>query len=380
MRGSPLPTAEKRHKVLSLSVVGLAGIMFLTGCGNSNSNTAGNTAATTSPTATTAPAATTTMTSAAATTNPTATTTTLPGVGSTQTVAVTNSNGTSTDYTIKLGLFNNPSGLALAEFRVVDTGGGPISYDADVDATLVGSNGQTYQSDVDITVSYCPNFYDVSQLNPGQAVWACEIFVVPTSVSVSRVVWTPDDGISNQPVEWAVSPAVTTPAVTTPAATTPAATTPAATTPAATTTSRWLTAETIDPGANLIDVSCPDEQFCMAVDDSGRVLTYNEGRWGPPTPFIDAALEGVSCKGPDFCVAVGGRFAMIYNGSDWSAPSAIDPSNVLLDVSCPLIGQCIAVDSVGHAFSLQGGSWNAQLIDPGGRLHAVFSAPLYSKY
>jgi hypothetical protein len=79
-------------------------------------------------------------------------------------------------------------------FIVTDTGSNQISDDADSDATVIGSNNQTYTADFD-TVSGCTNFNDGEyQLNPGQSATGCVTFQVPVRVTVTKVEWSPNFG------------------------------------------------------------------------------------------------------------------------------------------------------------------------------------------
>ena len=120
-------------------------------------------------------------------------------------------------------------------------------------------------------------------------------------------------------------------------------------------------------------VSCPTPLFCTAVgtttDGSGHHVTLAEGWGGPawaslaipsPPTMKFAQLFGTSCSSEASCVAVGQydrssdgavvAFGESWDGSSWRIlPRVPLPagagSATLLGVSCPLLGQCVAVGS-----------------------------------
>lgn len=96
-----------------------------------------------------------------------------------------------------------PSGYApLAGNRLValsltltDTGPGTISSDADTDATLTGTNGQTYMAAFD-PVAGCTNFSGgIYTLRDGATETGCVVFQIPVDVSDSSVQFSLGDGI-----------------------------------------------------------------------------------------------------------------------------------------------------------------------------------------
>jgi hypothetical protein len=90
-----------------------------------------------------------------------------------------------------------------AVFTIKALNGSPSNEDANSDAALVGSNGQTYTADFDSIAGYT-NFnsgsIDVAQ---GDTVTGAVTFQVPTGVAVSKVQWTPDGGFGST-VQWNV--------------------------------------------------------------------------------------------------------------------------------------------------------------------------------
>ena len=87
-------------------------------------------------------------------------------------------------------------------FRITDTGNGATSDDANSDATVIGSNDQTYSADFN-DVAECTNFNSGSyQLDPGQSATGCVVFQVPNGVGVKRVDWSPSGGFGASFGEW----------------------------------------------------------------------------------------------------------------------------------------------------------------------------------
>jgi hypothetical protein len=125
----------------------------------------------------------------------------------------------------------------------------------------------------------------------------------------------------------------------------------------------WSTESAPSPaGANesvINGISCPSgTSVCTAVGyaDIAGVRTVLAERWNGsswsmqsvplPSGTSGSRLDGVECRGANFCMAVGryvasGRawsFATIWDGSSWSSQSVPDPTgatkSVLLDVTC----------------------------------------------
>lgn len=85
--------------------------------------------------------------------------------------------------------FAPPTGnrLVALSLTLSDTGPGTITSDADVDATLTGTDGRTYTASYD-PVSQCTNFSDGSfTLADGASQTGCVVFQIPTAVSDSSV-------------------------------------------------------------------------------------------------------------------------------------------------------------------------------------------------
>ena len=147
--------------------------------------------------------------------------------------------------------------------------------------------------------------------------------------------------------------------------------------------SNWTNANAASGSAsnNLNAVSCPTSSFCVAVGQQntatgGGVLLeqWNGTVWSVvPGVSVPASsnddLDGVSCAGPAFCLAVGGdaagALAEMWNGTSWSAVTVPVPSGNtgtpnLYSVSCVATNVC---EGLGTAFNagasiVYGVQWN----------------------
>lgn len=81
---------------------------------------------------------------------------------------------------------------------------GTFSDDANNDATLIGSNGQTYTADFDGIAGYT-NFNDGEYaVSAGESSVGAVTFQVPLAVTVSKVEWSANGGLGGAPAEWLV--------------------------------------------------------------------------------------------------------------------------------------------------------------------------------
>lgn len=103
--------------------------------------------------------------------------------------------------------FNQPDNgkrFVGAVFTILAVSGSPSNEDANNDAAIVGSNGQTYTADFDNIAGYT-NFNDGQiSVAQGQKATGAVTFQVPTGVKVSKVQWTPAGGFGNT-VQWNAS-------------------------------------------------------------------------------------------------------------------------------------------------------------------------------
>ena len=133
-------------------------------------------------------------------------------------------------------------------------------------------------------------------------------------------------------------------------------------------------------GSDASGISCPTTTFCMVVDQMGYAVEYSGGTWGTPELLVGGgssnqgqnaiALDAVSCPSATFCVAVDRNGdAMTFDGSSWTSPAFVDDNGTnndsLESVSCASVTMCVAVDDNGNALSYDGSKWSApDLIDP----------------
>jgi hypothetical protein len=132
-------------------------------------------------------------------------------------------------------------------------------------------------------------------------------------------------------------------------------------------TVHWHPPIRIEPGRNggLSAVSCPSSKLCVAVDQSGYLLTTTNptgsGKpWKAPVRIDSAAngpLTGISCPTVRLCVAVDASGNVITStrptggARAWSHPAHVDPTNApgggpagLVGISCASPSMCVAVD------------------------------------
>jgi hypothetical protein len=124
----------------------------------------------------------------------------------------------------------------------------------------------------------------------------------------------------------------------------------------------WSVATSPNSGSGdnvLAAVTCTTSESCVAVGDDGQTLVESShgGEWSvASSPDLGGGvLDGVSCAGSDFCMAVGygnngaifsPTLAEIWNGSTWSivpTPNPGDSYNLLGAVSCTSSTFCMAV-------------------------------------
>ena len=95
------------------------------------------------------------------------------------------------------------------------------------------------------------------------------------------------------------------------------------------------------------DVSCPTATWCMAVDLSGRVSTFNGTSWSTPKAVFarvdgqNPGVRAVSCPTTTFCLAVSDFGYGVYRSGTWATVrSALAP---LHEVDCYNAYKCAVV-------------------------------------
>jgi hypothetical protein len=111
----------------------------------------------------------------------------------------------------------------------------------------------------------------------------------------------------------------------------------------------WTVVE--NPGS-LFGIACPSTSQCTAVDEHGGAVTFNPTAPGSPTPTtIDsgATLVGVACASSSLCVAVGNFGALVTfdpTSLGTAKASIIDNKKDLAGVACPSASLCTVVSPV----------------------------------
>ncbi len=153
--------------------------------------------------------------------------------------------------------------------------------------------------------------------------------------------------------------------------------------------------------SELNGVACPAAGKCIAVGGSGELFAFsalaqlwNGKSWSSQAPVqpagsVNGVFNGISCGGPDNCVAVGQYtllqgdtevnlpLAELWNGTAWTLLSGPAGMNDLSAVSCPTASVCVAVGS-GPAQATGSAVWNGTswttLTVPGPALDAVLQS------
>ena len=117
-------------------------------------------------------------------------------------------------------------------------------------------------------------------------------------------------------------------------------------------------------GQDLVAVACGSRSFCAAYDDQNRVLLYNGTTWTTPKA-VDGShtLHSISCAGSSLCVVTdNGNGARTYRKGAWSARTVVFPTDDVSAgtavVSCGSTALCMAVDGAGAAARYDGSSWH----------------------
>jgi len=81
---------------------------------------------------------------------------------------------------------------------------GTFSDDANNDATLIGSNGQTYTADFDSIAGYTNFDNGQYTVSVGERSVGAVTFQVPLTVTVTKVEWSANAGLGGAPAEWLI--------------------------------------------------------------------------------------------------------------------------------------------------------------------------------
>ena len=137
-------------------------------------------------------------------------------------------------------------------------------------------------------------------------------------------------------------------------------------------TIRWHKPVRIEPLRNggLSAISCPTSKLCVAVDQSGYIVTStnptgSSHAWSKTIRIVsaaDAPLTGIDCPSATLCVATDANGDVITSthptkgASAWSKPAHVDTSSGpdggsagLTGISCPTTRLCVATDGATPA-------------------------------
>ena len=130
----------------------------------------------------------------------------------------------------------------------------------------------------------------------------------------------------------------------------------------------WAAPTPISSSA-LTSVSCPSSSLCVAVDNAGESVTFDQGTWQAPVTIDPSGrLVSVSCPSTQFCIAIDSVGNVVtFTGTSWAPPIAVDAGYVPTDVSCVSSTACTMVDQAGNVVTLSGTVWATQIaVEPRG--------------
>jgi hypothetical protein len=105
---------------------------------------------------------------------------------------------------------NSGSRFVGAVFTITGVSG-TFSDDANSNATLIGSNGQTYTADFDTIAGYTNFNGGMYSVSAGENSVGAVTFQLPATVKVAKIEWSANGGFGGAPAEWLV-PAAASPA------------------------------------------------------------------------------------------------------------------------------------------------------------------------
>ncbi len=118
--------------------------------------------------------------------------------------------------------------------------------------------------------------------------------------------------------------------------------------------------------ASLSAVACPTTSVCVAVGESGTILTSSDGgaNWTPQISGTSEVLMGVACASAEACTAVGGGGTILVTtdaGRTWT-PQASGTTDMLWGISCPTVSECIVDGDNGAILATTDGgyTWSPQ--------------------
>jgi hypothetical protein len=134
--------------------------------------------------------------------------------------------------------------------------------------------------------------------------------------------------------------------------------------------SRWTQVISLSSRFYPLSISCASATFCAVVGQGGMtaMLTGSVATTHVRVSQQIVSYEGlypqsVSCTSSRFCMALKWPYAWTYDGSQWSAPTRMEPPQLPLNlaevqaVSCAAQNFCLAAGAGGVAYAYMGSSW-----------------------
>jgi hypothetical protein len=89
-----------------------------------------------------------------------------------------------------------------AKLKIADTGPTPVEGAVNVNASVLGSDNQSYKPDFN-DVAECTNFESGTfHLGPGESSTGCVVFALPRGVTPAKVIYVPSAGFADDFGEW----------------------------------------------------------------------------------------------------------------------------------------------------------------------------------
>jgi hypothetical protein len=130
----------------------------------------------------------------------------------------------------------------------------------------------------------------------------------------------------------------------------------------------WSEPAEIDSEGVILEVTCPTETFCLAINENGEVFhstnpTGGAAAWSAAVALAQRPVRSigfqyieetsVTCASPTLCLAYDRRGNVVTstnptgNASAWSAQAWVDGANAVYDISCTPSSLCVAVGENG---------------------------------
>lgn len=124
-------------------------------------------------------------------------------------------------------------------------------------------------------------------------------------------------------------------------------------------------------------VACSGPRFCAVASDEGSTSIFDGRGWRRVIRHEHGDFRSVSCATAKSCVAVGSYgINWRWDGSHWRHGERTRYARSMDGVSCPIDGDCLAIDQLGYLVRLTGHGWQPpRKVDPtGAELEAMACA------